>query len=59
MDNTTMVLSLGIMGGMPDNAASSAAEAAASARAAAETAANLQTATVAEVLTYLGIVTTE
>ena len=55
MDSETLAAALAIMKAMPDNAASSAAAAAASAEAAAESAQSVDTATVAEVKTYLGI----
>ena len=55
MDGQTLFMALALMKGMPDNAASSAAAAAESAEAAQEAADSVETATVQEAKTYLGI----
>lgn len=55
MDISTLALALGLMRAMPDNAASSAASAQASAEAAQAAADSVDTATVAETKTHLGI----
>lgn len=54
-DVESVVMAIGIMSKMPDNAAASAAAAAASAEIAENAADSVETATVAEIKTYLGI----
>ena len=55
MDIGTVALALALMRAMPDNAAASAAAAQASAEAAQQAADSVDTATVAETKTHLGI----
>ena len=55
MDGSTLGAALSLMIGMPDNAASSAAEAAASAASAKTDAESIETATVEEIKAYLHI----